>query len=258
MNTDANSVNDQSTLFFHSRHVGDVIHVETAKKQLHAKLQARSYNVKHKISYKIDTGANGNLLPIRVYQQFFPYVTQYQLEQSKKSQTCLEAYNGSEIKQVGACHLKLLFKKKSFDFTFYIVECETAFFGLQDIDRLGVISFHCDSILGQELTLIHATEGQQTYSKTGTYEQTGIMHNTHKTKCTTDLDQYLVDDGEKEYEMAQSKDFTQKMIKKYPNILTGIGKLDGTVKIDLPDGTVPFQAGPRGMAYALQKPLHEE
>ena len=52
--------------------------------------------------------------------------------------------------------------------------------------------------------------------------------------------------------MAHSKDFTQKMIKKYPNVFTGIGNLDGTVKIDLQDALVPYQAGPRIVAYALQ------
>ena len=84
------------------------------------------------------------------------------------------------------------------------------------------------------------------------------MDNTHKTKCTTYLDQYFADDGEKEYVMACRKDFTQKMIRKYPNVFTGIGRQDGTVKIDLQDGAVPYQAGLRWMAYALQKPLHEE
>ena len=61
-----------------------------------------------------------------------------------------------------------------------------------------------------------------------TYEQTGLTDNTHKTKHTTDIEQYFVDDGEKEYDMAHSRDFTQKMIQKYPNVFTCIGKLEGT------------------------------
>ena len=44
------------------------------------------------------------------------------------------------------------------------------------------------------------------------YEQTGLTDNTHKTKCTTGIEQYFVDDGEKEYEMMYSKYFTEKMI----------------------------------------------
>ena len=49
------------------------------------------------------------------------------------------------------------------------------------------------------------------------------MDNTHKTKFTTDIDQDFVDDGEKEYDMVHNKDFTKKVIKKYPNVFTGIG-----------------------------------
>ena len=57
--------------------------------------------------------------------------------------------------------------------------------------------------------------------------------------------------------MVHSKD-TQKMIKKYPNVFAGIGKMDKTVKTNPWDGAVPYQAGPRRVAYALQKPLHGE
>ena len=89
MNFDTNSINDQSTLFFHSMHVGEKVYVDTARKYLYAKLQTSSHNVKHKISYKIETGANGNLLPIMVYQQFFQHVTKALLAQSKRSLKCL-------------------------------------------------------------------------------------------------------------------------------------------------------------------------
>ena len=51
--------------------------------------------------------------------------------------------------------------------------------------------------------------------------------------------------------MACSKDFTQKMINKYQMFFAGIGKMDGTVKIDLWDGAVPYQAGPKRVSYAL-------
>ena len=54
----------------------------------------------------------------------------------------------------------------------YIEECEAALLGLTDIEKLGIISVHCNSILVQEPTLIHATKGEQTDSKMGMYEQT--------------------------------------------------------------------------------------
>ena len=154
--------------------------------------------------------------------------------------------------------MKLHFKNKSFVCTFYTVECETAWLVLLDIERLGIISVHCISILVQEPAPIHVTKGEQIDSNTGTYKQTGLMNNTCRTKHSTDLDKCFVDDREKEYGMPHSVDFTQTMIKKYLNVLIGIGKLDGTVKINIQDGIVPHQASPRRVAYTLHKPLHEE
>ena len=46
------------------------------------------------------------------------------------------------------------------------------------------------------------------------------------------------------------------MIWKYPNVFRDTGKLEGTVKIDLWDGTIPYQAGACWIEYVLQKPLH--
>ena len=55
MDTDTHNVNDQSTLFFHSMHVSEVVHVDTARKLCqHTKLQTSSHNVKHEISYKTE------------------------------------------------------------------------------------------------------------------------------------------------------------------------------------------------------------
>ena len=47
------------------------------------------------------------------------------------------------------------------------------------------------------------------------------------------MEKYFVNYGEKRINMACSKDFTQGMTQKYPNVFTGIGKLEGMVKIDL-------------------------
>ena len=52
-----------------------------------------------------------------------------------------------------------------------------------------------------------------------------------------------MDDIKKEYDMAHSRHFTQKMIQKYPTVFTGIGKLECTVNIDLQGGTTHHQAG---------------
>ena len=110
MSTDTNSINDQSTLFFTVCMKVKQYMLTQLESTCMQRLQTSIHNVMHKVSYNTDTRADGNVLPTRVYQQFFPHVTQAQLEQSKKSQTCLEAFNRSKIKQLGTCKLKLHFK----------------------------------------------------------------------------------------------------------------------------------------------------
>ena len=91
---------------------------------------------------------------------------------------------------------------------------------------------------------MHTTKGEQTDPSKLMYEKTGLTNNTHKIILTTDIEQYFVDDGEKEYNIIHSKDFTEKMIQRYPIVFTVIGKLESTVKIDLQDGGTPYQASP--------------
>ena len=67
-----------------------------------------------------------------------------------------------------------------------------------------------------------------------------------------------MDDGEKEYYMVCHKAFTQKMVQKYSNAFKDIGKLEGTVQINLWDGTTSYQADPWWVVYMLQKPLHDD
>ena len=85
-----------------------------------------------------------------VNEQFFQNVTQAQWKQSKNYQIHLKAYDASEIKHVGTCKLKLCFKNKCFVCMFYIVECEKALGDLPHIEKNGIFSVHCDSILIQE------------------------------------------------------------------------------------------------------------
>ena len=74
---------------------------------------------------------------------------------------------------------------------FYNVECETTLLGLADMEN------YLSTLWQYSYTrsnFIH-TKCEQTDLSKGTYEQTGLTDKTHKTKCTTDIEQYFVDDG---------------------------------------------------------------
>ena len=92
---------------------------------------------------------------------------------------------------------------------FYIIECETALLGLPDIEKCHIISVHCGSILIQKPTLIHETKDEQTDPSKGAYKQAGLTDNTHSSKHARDIEQYFVDDGEKEYDIGHIRAFTK-------------------------------------------------
>ena len=66
-------------------------------------------SVEYTHPFKVDSVASGNLLPICLYRNIFPNVTQSELEQSIDHRVQLLAYNKKVIKQVCViCMLKTL------------------------------------------------------------------------------------------------------------------------------------------------------
>ena len=57
------------------------------------------------VRLKLDTGACGNLLPFNIYKKIHPQVSVKDLRKTIDKRVCLEAYNKSEIKELGTCHL---------------------------------------------------------------------------------------------------------------------------------------------------------
>ena len=56
----------------------------------------------------------------------------------------------------------------------------------------------------------------------------------------------------------QSSEMTQRIHDRYGDIFNGIGCFEGTFSLQLKPNSKPYQAPPRHVAYALQKPFKEE
>ena len=63
--------------------------------------------------FKIDTGADGNLMPIKMFTVLFPRVSLDALSRTINKEVTLFAYNNTPIKQFGTCSVRLGFKNKS-------------------------------------------------------------------------------------------------------------------------------------------------
>ena len=97
------------------------------------------------VRIKLDTGAYGNLLPFNIYKKIHPQVSIKELRRTIDKRVCLEAYNKSEIKQLGTCCLTVGHGKSAKLCHFYIVPdyCRPIL-GLNDIHSLSLIAINCD------------------------------------------------------------------------------------------------------------------
>ena len=57
------------------------------------------------VRVNLNTGACGNQLPFNIYRDIHPHVSIKDLHETIDKRVCLEAYNRSEIKQLGTCCL---------------------------------------------------------------------------------------------------------------------------------------------------------
>ena len=78
-------------------------------------------HVSSDLRIKLDTSACGNLLPFNIYRDIHPQVSIRYLHKTINKRVCLEAYNKSEIKQLGTCHLTVGHGKNAKLCHFYIV-----------------------------------------------------------------------------------------------------------------------------------------
>ena len=96
-----------------------------------------------KTHFKVNTGADGNLLPLGEFFKHFPNVNMTQLAKTIDSSTKLYAYNNTEIKQLGVCELLGEHRECCKICQFYVVDFPTAILGIHENLRLITIHFDC-------------------------------------------------------------------------------------------------------------------
>ncbi|XP_072181419.1 uncharacterized protein [Diadema setosum] len=105
----------------------------------------------HTLRVKVDTGAQSNVLPLRIFKVAFPDLVDekgYPLESSvTPSQTKLYAYNGSIIPQYGSIDFPCQYADgKWFRTEFFIVETAgPALLGLQSAVKMKLVQVHCET-----------------------------------------------------------------------------------------------------------------
>ena len=197
--------------------------------QAFANIRIRDMDVK----CKVDTGAQSNVMPIRVYRELFPgeFDRAGRLNSSTRlssNATRLKAYGGGDIKQYGDRDIRCQHNNSTVTAPFYVADAdEPTLLGLRTLTDLGIVTLNC--LDKDNCRQCHAPSHISTINKTV---------ETTKAQKTTSPKQALLDS--------------------YPECFKGIGAFPGTYHIQLRDDAVPVIHPPRRVPEALREPLRQE
>lgn len=132
--------------------------------------------IKAEVRVKIDTGAMGNTLPVRIFQKIWPEKvdeTGLPKMKFKKSETTLTAYNGTRIQHFGSITLPCYHKEGNLQPTeFYIVNTEgPAILGLPSSRSLKLITLHCSIEAKEQINSIESLKAKypEQFDKMGNF-----------------------------------------------------------------------------------------
>lgn len=110
-------VDQVQSLFYHD------LHFNAVNTQMHTRLNCETkHGLKTSEMFKIDTGADGNLMPITMFIKLFLNISLETPGKMIESGVTLFAYNNTPMKQFGTCSVKMSFKRKQRICKFYVVE----------------------------------------------------------------------------------------------------------------------------------------
>ena len=98
---------------------------------------------------KVDTGAQGNVLPLRIYQKMFPDRVDKGGQPIRnfleKSSVRLVSYGGTLINQIGVCTLTCTYQQTRRKTRFFVTDAPgPAIIGLPSLEAFKIISLNCE------------------------------------------------------------------------------------------------------------------
>ena len=117
----------------------------------HLKMQVG--NTTMEIPYKIDTGSEGNIMPLYIFKKLFKNMPDEQLKGSIRSNIKLKMYNGTYITQLGTCAVTIKFKYSKKYCVFFLVPGNSqVLLRMPDTAVLNILNLNIDSIQAQVQT----------------------------------------------------------------------------------------------------------
>ena len=214
----------------------------STRQSIMAKLNARPPDVNRKctLTVKADTGANGNLLPLRCLRQMYPDGN----KASSMLTPCdvsLNAVNGTPINQYGYINIPVSFEQSDWSIeTFYV--CDTdgpPILSCGTTEELGIISI----TKSKDISVV-SCNGKQ------------IEESVPRTRSSLDEDR-----GPNAIGIAELIKDRNDLKRLYPECFEGIGHFKQPFKIELKDDAIPVVSPPRKYPIQLKdeivKRIHE-
>ena len=128
------------SLFYHD------VYFNNVNMRMHTELGCETSQSKSKQVFKIDTGADGNLMPITMFMKLYPKINLETLAKTIDKGITLFAYNNTPIKEYGTCGVKVSFTEKQQIYKFYEVEHAMAILGISHSKKLSLVKVNFDVI----------------------------------------------------------------------------------------------------------------
>ena len=228
------------------------------------------------VPYIIDTGSDGNIMPLHMYKKLFPNITDEQLAAAKNKNDLLKTYIKTTITQLGTCTIIVEHKNNKKKCRFFVVpRNRQALLGMPDTDVLNIIEIDIDSIGTED-----ARDSKWCASMHTVWEPEPKQETERAEKCYTNMDSILKLRGNNTKPMVKTKsnktteyflsgltyesnkkksaESTQQIYKDFDDMFNGTGCFEGTISLQLKPDRKPYQALLGCVAYALPKLFQEE
>ena len=233
----AASQEDADAIYFHTlqhtaKKTSDVTRGNDSDTQAFVTLNTALGSQASDIKFKIDTGSEGNVIPLSVYRSLLP-------ENAKDvngmppglrpSTTRLIAFGGHSIQNFGTCNLTVSHHEKRERCVFHVSQASgPAILGLPTCRALNLVSLHFN---------INVTDSAPTD------EREDIPNNMEAPQPSKPRG----DDAAR-----------QTILREYGDVFQGIGCFDGKFHIDIDPKVKPVVHPPRRVPFALRDPLKKE
>ena len=251
----------------------DSVHLNENQSLLTVKLETQAGGNTIVVPYKVDTGSEGNIMPLFIFKKLFKNTTEEKLQKSVKGHIRLRTYNKTNITQIGTCAVGIKFKNIKKRCVFFVVSGNSqVLLGMPDTAAHKLININIDSIqvevgecktntgdtrkanIEQDMHMVKkccANTDAHFKTKQGTNRQNG-HNNTNK------ITNHFFSSSDVDADKRKSSKLMWEIHNTYGDVFNGIGCFEGTFSLQVKLDSKLYQVPLRCVPCALQKPFKEE